>query len=190
LDDVQVAELVKLAVVPSVYVAVAVNDSVRPWAMLGLAGVRAIDVTSAGVTVNVVVPLTAPDVAVITVDPVASVEATPELEMVATDALAEAHVTDVVRLTVDPSEYVPVALKSSASPLAMLGLVGATAIEIKLAAVTVNVVVPLTPPKAAPMVVPPAASPVASPVAVIVAAATFVEVQMAELVRLAMVPSV
>jgi hypothetical protein len=102
-DDVHVAESVRSAVVPSVKVPVAVNCSVRPSAMLGLAGVRAIDVRTAGLTVKVVAALIEPSVAVMVVEPVASAWATPALEMVATEAFADAQTTDVVRLAVDPS---------------------------------------------------------------------------------------
>ena len=48
-------------------------------------------------------------------------------------------------------------------PLAMLGLVGVTAMDTSFAAVTVSVVEPETVPTAAAMVVVPAATPVASP---------------------------
>ena len=55
-------------------------------------------------TVSVVVPLTVPEVAVMVVEPVVSVEARPVLEMVAIVTSDEVHPTEVVRICVDPSE--------------------------------------------------------------------------------------
>ena len=71
--------------------------------MLGFAGVRAIDVKVAGVTVSVVDPLTEPSWAVMVVEPVLEVEARPVAEMVATVVLEEVQVTVAVRFCVVPS---------------------------------------------------------------------------------------
>jgi hypothetical protein len=68
---------VMFCVLPSVYVPVAVNCSVAPVAIVGIAGVTAIDTNVAGVTVSVVDPLIVPDVAVTAVLPTATLEATP-----------------------------------------------------------------------------------------------------------------
>ena len=65
----------------------------------------------------------------------------------------------------------------------MVGLLGVTAIDCNTAAVTVNVVDPLIPPRAALMVEVPALTPVASPAVVIVATAVVPEVQVTWLVR-------
>jgi hypothetical protein len=62
--EVQVTVLVRLAVVPSVYVPTALNCSVRPFATLGAAGVMEIDSSTAGVTVRVAFPDVVPDAAV------------------------------------------------------------------------------------------------------------------------------
>ena len=62
-------------------------------------------------------------------------------------------------------------------------MAGVTAIDTKVGAVTVSPVEPLIPPEVAWIVVLPAATPVANPPLVIVAAAVFVEVQVAALVR-------
>src|SRR5207244_2819973 len=60
-EEFQVAELVRLAVVPSEYVPVAVNCCVAPVKIVGFAGVTAIDVNVFGAcTVNSVPPLTLP----------------------------------------------------------------------------------------------------------------------------------
>ncbi len=75
--ELQVTVSVRFCVEPSVKVPVAVNCCVVPSAMEGLAGVIAIDSRAAGVTVSVVVPLTAPEVAVMLVLPVATLVASP-----------------------------------------------------------------------------------------------------------------
>ncbi len=77
--------------------------------------------------------------------------------IVATDVVAEAHVTWLVRSCVELSEYVPVAVNCSVRPLAMLGLAGVTAIDSNVAAVTVRTVEPLTPLSIALIVEVPAA---------------------------------
>ena len=50
----QVTELVRFCVLPSVYVPVAVNCTVRPLAAEGLAGVTAMETSLAGVTLKLV----------------------------------------------------------------------------------------------------------------------------------------
>jgi hypothetical protein len=88
-------------VVESEYVPVAKNCLVVPFAMLGLAGVTAIDDSVALVTVSVVVPDTVPRVAVIVVEPTATDVASPlepaVLLIVATDTAEELQVTVDVR---------------------------------------------------------------------------------------------
>ena len=49
--------------------------------------------------------------------------------IVATDGVAEAQVTGLVRFCVVPSENVPVAVNCCVRPLAMLGFAGVTAID-------------------------------------------------------------
>jgi hypothetical protein len=68
-DDVHVTEGVKFCVLPSVYVPVAVNCCVFPWAIDEAAGLSAIETSVGAVTVSIVEPLTEPDVAVIVVTP-------------------------------------------------------------------------------------------------------------------------
>src|SRR5437667_1903800 len=69
----------------------------------------------------------------------------------------------------------------------MLGFVGVTAIEVRVAAVTVSVVLPETPPKVAVIVVVPAATDVARPcdppALLIVATAVLDELQVTWVVR-------
>jgi hypothetical protein len=79
---------------------VAVNCCVAPLAIEALAGVTAMDVNVAAVTVRPVDPLIAPEVAVIVALPVATPVARPAAVMVATPVLLELHVTDAVRFCV------------------------------------------------------------------------------------------
>ena len=82
----------------------AVNCWVSPLATLGLAGVTAIDWSTAAVTVSTVEPLTPPSVALIVEVPVATAVARPAAVIVATEVVAEAQVTWLVRFCVELSE--------------------------------------------------------------------------------------
>ncbi len=86
----------------------AVNCWFVPFAMLGLAGVIARDMSVAGVIVSVVDPDMLPNTAVIVVEPVATGVAIPlepvALLIVATPVLDEFQVTVVVRFWLEPSE--------------------------------------------------------------------------------------
>ena len=66
-------------------------------AMEGLAGVTAIDTSTGGVTVRVVDPLIAPNVAWMVVLPTATLDARPALEIVAVAMFVEVQVTEFVR---------------------------------------------------------------------------------------------
>ena len=103
LELVQVTELVRSAVVESLYVPVAVNCCVTPTATEGVAGVTAIEISEAGVTVKVAVPETLPDVAVIVVDPTATAVALPPAAMVAVAVLLDVQEAELDRSLVDPS---------------------------------------------------------------------------------------
>ncbi len=112
----QVTSVVKSTVGPAVKVPVAVNCWVRPATTEGLAGVTAMDVNAAAVTVSVLVAVivAVPTVmlAVITVEPPATVVATPVLElMVATPGVALDQVTPLVRAVVLVGEVVLMAVK-------------------------------------------------------------------------------
>ncbi len=74
----------------------AVNFSDVPLAMPGLAGVTAIDTSTAEVTVKIMVPEMLPDLAVIVAVPAAAPVAFPELLIAATEVFDELHVTDAV----------------------------------------------------------------------------------------------
>ncbi len=66
-------------------------------AMLGAFGVTAIDSSVAPVTVNVAVPETAPEVAVIVVEPAETPRASPPAPIVALDGALELQVAVAVR---------------------------------------------------------------------------------------------
>ena len=80
-------------VLPSSKLPTAVNCTVVPSAIVEVAGVTAIETRWAGTTVSVLVSENAPTVAVIVVEPAATVVAMPELLMVAAEVDEEVHVT-------------------------------------------------------------------------------------------------
>ena len=95
---------------------------------------------------RIVNPETLPDVAVIVAVPIATVLALPlvpaALLMVATDIADELQTTEAVKSCVVVTEKVPVAVNCRVAPKTMLGLVGVTAMEKRVAGVTVRVVEP------------------------------------------------
>ncbi len=72
--------------------------------MLVVAGVNAIDCSTAGVTIRVALPEIEPDVAVMVEVPVAKPVAAPEPLMLATAVFAEAHATLALMSFEVPSE--------------------------------------------------------------------------------------
>jgi hypothetical protein len=109
------------------------NSSVHcQWTVSQLAWSHA---SIAGVTVNVVKPLIAPDVAVIVVEPPPAAVASPALLIVATAAADEFHVTLPVMLLVELSLNVPVAVNCSVLVSVVAeGPAGVTAIEERVGA--------------------------------------------------------
>jgi hypothetical protein len=101
-DALQVTVDVIFCMVPSANVPVAVNCCVPLGATLAEPGVTAID-TNALATVRVVVPLTAPEVAVMVVDPGATAVTIPDTLMVATAVLDDNQLAVVVRFFDVPS---------------------------------------------------------------------------------------
>ena len=92
-----------------------------------------IDCAAPCVTVNVELPDTDPDVAVMIVEPGATDVASPEVAFtVAMARVPEDQVALVVRSAVLASLNVPVAVNCCVSPFAMWGLDGVTAIETRL----------------------------------------------------------
>ncbi len=158
-----------------------------PNAILGLVGDTASETSVAGVTVKVVDPDMLPEVAVMVAVPAATGEARPlkpaALLTVAIPLLLDVQFTAELRFCVEPSEKVPVATNCWVVPNAILGLVGVTASETSVAAVTVKVVDPDMLPETAVMVVEPAANEVANPDAFNVAAAVLEELHVAVAVK-------
>jgi hypothetical protein len=103
-DDAHTTPVVNAAVVPLLYVPVAVYCCVSPAAMLAVAGVTAIDCSVAAVTVSVIPGLVnPPDAAVMLVVPAATPVATPlDPLIVAVAGTDELHTTPVVSVCVVP----------------------------------------------------------------------------------------
>ena len=139
-------------------------------------------------TVNVVDPLIAPDVAVMSVVPAATLVARPLAAIVAVAGVPDVHVTLAVRFWVLPFVYVPVAVNCCVCPATIEGEAGVTAIDTNDGAVTVNVVDPLITPDVAVMSVVPATRLVASPLAAIVAVAGVPDVHVTLAVRFWVLP--
>ncbi len=166
-DELQVTDVVMSCVLLSKKVPVAVNCSVVPRAMPGLAAVTAMDASVAELTVRILVPDMLPKAAVIVAAPAATGVTCPldpdALLTSAMDVADELQVTDVVMSCVLLSEKVPVAVNCSVVPRAIRGLVGVTAMDLSVVELTVKILVPDMLPKAAVIVAVPAATDVACP---------------------------
>ena|SRR5580700_6784046 len=184
---VQTAVFVNTRVLPSLYVPVATRGSVVPMANDALAGVTAMETSTACPTFSVAVPLTKPDVAVMTAVPTPSPLATPPPAMLAT-VEDEVQVTELVRSCALPSLYVPVAVNCWLVPLAIDALPGLTDIDTNTGDVTAKLVEPVIVPEVAVIIVLPGLTLVASPPLLTVAIVVADEVQVAVLVRFCLVP--
>jgi len=187
-EEVQVAEFVRFAVLPSVKVPVAANCWVVATTIEAPTGVTATLTRAGAVTVSVVDPLTEPEVAVIVVVPNAIVDASPPLPIVADDVL-DVHTTVLVRFCCVPSVNVPVAVNCADIPSGTDELAGVPEIEFSTAEVTVSRIEPLTEPKVAVIVVDPTDALEARPVLLIGATVPLEVVQVAVLVRSEVEPS-
>jgi hypothetical protein len=94
---------VMFCVLPSLNVPVAVNCGVTPSGSVGIAGVTAIEISVAAVTVTFAEPLIEPEVAVTPVLPSATLLAVPRLLTVATLGVALLQIAVAVRSRVLPS---------------------------------------------------------------------------------------
>jgi hypothetical protein len=141
-------------------------------------------VTAGGaVTVSVVDPTTLPLVALIVEVPAFTAVARPAALIVATVVVPDAHVTLPVRSCVELSLNVPVAVNCCVPATMMVGVAGVTAIDESVAAVTVNVVDPTTPPLVALIVDAPTFRVVAKPAALTVATVVVPDAHVTLLVR-------
>jgi hypothetical protein len=145
-------------------------------AILGFAGVTAIDDNVALVTVRLVVPVMEPDAAWIIEEPAEMAVARPVEAMVATEGVADDQTTLLVRFWVLPSLNVPVAVNCCVAFLITAGLAGVTTRDFNVAATTVKDIEDVKPPDAAVMALLPADFALTSPAAFIVATAVFCEV--------------
>ena len=118
-DELHVTEFVRVCVLPSLNVPVAVNCFVVPTAMLELMGVTAMDTNVAPDTVSDAVPLTDPDVAVMVAVPVPTPDTIPVASTLATEVGAALHVTDCSNCVL-PSSKLPIAVNCNVVPAAMV----------------------------------------------------------------------
>lgn len=103
---------------------------------------------------------------------------------------AEVQLTVPVMLAVEPSEYVPVAVRFAVRPWAMAADAGVMAMAVSTGAVTLTVAVfEILPPNEAVIVVLPNAKPVTIPLGLTVATAVSLETQVTEPEMLPVVPS-
>ena len=146
LEELQVTCEVIVWVVESEYVPVATNCWVVPATLVAVAGVTAMEDRVTAVTVRVAVPDLPLKAAVMVAEPAATAVARPLLLIVAADVGSEVQVTCEVMSRLVPSEYVPEAANCWVVPATLVAVAGVTAIEFKVAAVTVRVVVSVFPP--------------------------------------------
>ena len=182
--------LVMFWLLPSVNVPVAVNCCVVPSGIAGMAGVMAIETSAAGVTLTVVEPTIEPEVAVTPAFPWLTLLTKPWLSTVAMPVCAESHLADVVKSSVLPSLYVPVALSCFVVPKAKDGFEGVIAIESNTGCATLRVAEPLIEPETAVMVALPMAAAVANPLLLTLATSGDEEFQLMEFTRLCVLASV
>ena len=131
----------------------------------GLGEVKVIAVSAAEeATVAVVVPETLPSAAAMVDVPAATADRVPAESIVAVAVDPDVHVTvPAIIACVVESEYVPIAAICCVDPTMTFGLAGVTAIEDRVAPVTVKVVFPETVPKVAMTVDEPTATADARP---------------------------
>ena len=156
----------------------------------GFAGETVIDCRWGGITVTVrlVEPLAERKVALSDVVPIAKAEASPP-EIAATAVSDEFQVAAPVRSCVLLSLYVPVAVNCWLVPTNTDEFAGVTAMLVKTALVTLRTTELLIDPDAAVIVVWPAPDAVARPAALIVATEGVEEIQLTEVVRSWVLPS-
>ena len=196
-EELHMAELLRFCALPSLKVPIAVNCWVEPGTMEAVAGDTLMETRMAAVTVSVVEPDIAPEVAVIVEVPIPMLLPNPcepdVLLMVATVAVEELHTTVLVISCVLLSVKVPVAVNCFCVPIAIEGVAGVTAIDTNPARVTVSVVVPDTDPEVAVIVAVPVPTLVAKPwlpeVLLIVATEEAEEVHVTVVVRVCVLPS-
>src|SRR4029077_16391883 len=141
-------------------------------------------------TVSVALPEMEPILAWMVVIPPTIPTASPVLETLATEVLLEVQFAEPETSSLLPSVKVPVATNCWLALRLIDELEGVTVNDCKTAEVTVREVDALSEPREALIVVGPAVTPCAIPELVIVAVPGLEELQLAELVRFWVLPSV
>lgn len=188
-DELQWTFRVMSWVLPSLKVPVAVNCRVLPFATVGFAGTMAIDARVPLLTVRTVLPFSPEAVAVMVALPVFLPKAVPELRREAVLGEDDFQDTPARLLPVLPSLKVPTAVNLTNVRSSIRGLLGRTAIPVRVTVLTVRLVLPLTEPSTAVIVVLPAATLLTSPWLLMLAAAGFEEPHSAEAVTSCELPS-
>jgi hypothetical protein len=175
-------------VVLSLNVATAVNCFRAPMGMVEFAGVTAIELIVAFVTVTEAVPLIVPDVAVTVTDPATTPVATPFTSIVKRFCAEEDHVNEVSGCVL-PSSKVPVAVNCSRVPAESFAVDGATVMDCRCAGTTVSVDESEKLPTVAEIVVVPCPTVITTPELSTVATAGTEETQVIPLLRSELDPS-
>ena len=193
LEDDHVTVPVRSVVEPSEYTPVASNCCDAPTGTLAAGGATVTATNTFGNTVMTAAPdrSAAESAAVIVAAPVATAITDPVEETVAVPVLDDDHVTELVKLTVEPSEYTPVASNCCDSPTGTLAAGGDTVTATNTFGSTVITAVPEMSDdgSVAVIVVAPVATAVTKPVEDTVAVAGVEDDHVTELVRFAVEPS-
>jgi hypothetical protein len=102
-DELQLTALVRVCVLPSLYVPVAVNCWLVPFAIETVTGLTAMATSSGAVTATAVELVIAPELALMLAAPIAVPMTSPAALTGATAGESDAQVTDAVRSCVLPS---------------------------------------------------------------------------------------
>lgn len=175
-------------VVLSLNVATAVNCFIAPMGMVEFAGVTAIELIVAFVTVTEAVPLIVPDVAVTVADPAMTPVATPFTSIVKRFCAEEDQVKEVSGCVL-PSSKLPVAVNCSRVPAESFAVDGVTVMDCRCAGTTVSVDESEKLPIVAEIVVVPGPTLVTTPELSTVATAGAEETQVIPLLRSELDPS-
>jgi hypothetical protein len=195
-EELHVAVPVMSCVDPSEKVPIAVNCCKVPREIERFAGVTAIEVTVAPVTVSVALEEMPTDVAVMAELPAAIAMArpgTPLALMLAAAEFPDVHCAELVMFCVLPSENVPVAMNCVVVPGAIDAVNGEIEIARNAALVTVTVALEEMPPEVAVTVAEPTPVAIASPkvpFALIATSDELPDVHCTDAVRFCVLPSV
>ena len=174
---------------PSLKVPMAMKEDEKPACRVRVAGVTAMELRVAAVTVTEAVPEMVPEVAVMVAVPAPTAVTRPLASTVATAVL------ELLQTAVELRSWTLKSLKKPVAVICWVVLtprvrgVGSTVMELSVAVVTVRSVEPLTPAVVAVIVAVPTATPVARPAGETVATAVLELVQATVLVRSSLLPS-